>query len=172
MDGSVFNTGTFCPLLENKESSKLVGKYGETTLFAFSIGIPYTCFEGGVSGAITYLSSGSTDLVSGTALSAQRLFPVPTEQSLDVNFGLAAESVDLSLQAGAAMTALSLTIGGSKVALLVDDHFLATPVTDADGQITGVNDTEDFRIAGSSGAMQISGRLAGRGSLSFAATHD
>ncbi len=168
LTGSVSNTETFCPLLEDKESKKLVEKFGETTLFAFSIGIPYTCFSGEVSGFITYPSSGSTQLVGGTALSAQRLFPVPMEQSPDDSgLGLAAASGDTTLQAGTAMTGLSLTIGYDKVSLLVDDHFLATPDSESP---SGAIDTEDFRIAGSSGALQISGHLAGRGSLAFAAT--
>lgn len=148
-----------CPLLEEKETRKLVDKFGGGTTFAHPV-IPYTCLSGMVTGGMLQLENGSEIAIDTNAShteSAQRLFPVPD------GTGLFATSTYGTLQAGAAMTAIHLEgsdqAGGDNYIfdLLLDDHFLITPL---DGK-----DTEDFLIVGSKGDHKFSGRLTGRGQI-------
>jgi hypothetical protein len=149
-----------CPLLEEKESRKLVDKFGGGTTFAHPF-IPGTCLSGAVTSGMLLLDDGTEIEIDTTASyteSSQRLFPVPSDQG-DVN--LFATSEDGTLQAGAAMTAVHLegedTNGDSyKFDLLLDDHFLLTQFGE---------DTEDFLIVGSSGDYKASGRLTGKGQI-------
>ena len=148
-----------CPLLEEKETRKLVDKFGGGTTFAHPM-IPYTCLSGTVTGGALQLKNGNEIEIDTTAShteSAQRLFPVPD------GTGLFATSTYGTLQAGAAMTAIHLegydqAEGNSyKFDLLLDDHFLITP--------QDAKDTEDFLIVGSKGDYKFSGRLTGRGQI-------
>lgn len=149
-----------CPLLEEKEYRKLVDKFGDGTTFAHPA-IPGSCVSGTVTSGTLRLDDGSEIEIDTTAShteSAQRLFPVPSDQG---GVNLFATSTDGTIQAGAAMTAVHLegedSEGGSyKFNLLLDDHFLITP--------TG-EDTEDFLIVGSNGDYKVSGRLTGKGQI-------
>ena len=158
LEGAVSSSGKECSLLQDKELRKLVDKFAAGTEFVWPI-YPETCFSGELSGSLTYLD-GSSDQVYASAASAQRLFPIPSAQG---GIGFFANSKDSlppfglpSLRAGAAMTALDMTIGENTVVALVDDHFLSTELGD---------DTEDFLIVGSAGDLRLSGRLVGRGFL-------
>ena len=149
-----------CPLLEKKESRKLVDKFGGGTTFAHPL-IPGTCLSGAVTSGTLQLDDGieiEIDTTTSYTESSQRLFPVPADQGY-VN--LFATSEDGTLQAGAAMTAVHLegedTDGKSyKFDLLLDDHFLLTQSGE---------DTEDFLIVGSRGDYTASGRLTGKGQI-------
>jgi hypothetical protein len=149
-----------CPLLEEKESRKLVDKYGGGTTFAHPF-IPYTCLSGAVTSGTLKFANREIVIKAASSFteSAQRLIPVPIGQG---NVGLFATSADGTLQTGGAMTAVHLEgddlEGGSyKFDILLDDHFLINPVSGGD--------TEDFLILGSRGDYTISGRLTGRGQI-------
>jgi len=149
-----------CPLLENKESRKLVNKFGSGTIFAHPA-IPGTCLSGTVTSGAFQFNDGTEITLNPAASyteSAQRLLPVPSTQG---NINLFATSADSTIQAGAAMTVMHLegsdTDGTNyEFNILLDDHFLVT----ATGE-----DTEDFLILGSDGENNISGRLAGKGQV-------
>jgi hypothetical protein len=149
-----------CPLLEEKESRKLVDKFGVGTTFAHPA-IPGSCLSGIVTNGTLRLEDGSEiqiDALASHTESAQRLFPVPSDQG---GVNLFATSADETLQAGAAMTAVHLegedtNSNSYKFDLLLDDHFLLTQYGE---------DTEDFLIVGSKGDFKVSGRLTGKGQI-------
>jgi hypothetical protein len=146
-----------CPLLEEKESRKLVDKFGGGTTFAHPF-IPGTCLSGTVTSGTLQLDDETEITIDTTASyteSAQRLFPVPDGQG---SVNLFATSDDGSLQAGAAMTAVHLESEDEnyKFDVLLDDHFLLTKSGE---------DTEDFLIVGSRGDYKASGRLTGKGQI-------
>jgi hypothetical protein len=157
------NAGADCPLLEEEDWRMLLKKYAETTAFVWDNGsptTPNTCFSGSVDGLLTYFDENgylvSAEHVEGVSESALRVIPVPLTQDAG-GFGIFAASVDQSLQAGGAVTAVSLQINDDRVDLLLDDHLL---VTTADGA-----DTEDYVILGSEGDLALSGRLYGWGQV-------
>jgi hypothetical protein len=153
-------TNSECPLLEKKRPRRLLNKFGVGATFAYPF-IPDTCLSGTIAEGTLQLDDGSEIEINPTESyteSAQRLFPVPDDQG---GVNLFASSMDETLQAGAAMTALHLEGEDSQgvdyiLDLLLDDHFLVTP--------TG-EDTEDFLIVGSKGNFNVRGRLTGKGQI-------
>jgi len=149
-----------CPLLEDKKSRKLVDRFGKGATFAHPA-IPGTCLSGTIINATLQLDDGTEIIIDpeeSYTESAQRLFPVPSDQGA---INLFATSTDGTFQAGAAMTAMHLEGNDEEgedyeFDLLLDDHFLVTP--------TG-EDTEDFLIVGSKGDYKLRGRLTGQGQV-------
>ncbi len=149
-----------CPLLEKKKLRKLLNRFGVGATFAYP-SIPGTCLSGTIAEGTLQLDNGREIEIDPTASyteSAQRLFPVPDDQG---GVNLFASSMDETLQAGAAMTAMHLEGKDShgvdyKLDLLLDDHFLITPAGE---------DVEDFLIVGSKGHYKVGGRLAGKGRI-------
>ena len=143
--------------------------FGAGTVFAYPL-VPFTCLSGTVDPGGTIEFRGKTitiDPAASYSESAQRLFPVPTDQG---GVGVIASSRDnpATLQAGAAMTALHLEGEDSngkryRFDLLADDHFLLNPQPTDQGVV--VEDTEDFLIVGSRGTHRVRGRLTGRGRI-------
>ena len=149
-----------CPLLEDKELRKLVEKFGSGSTFAYP-SIPYSCLSGEITGATLAgdnLGTVNFDPTLSYSESAQRFFPVPSDQG-DVS--IFALSRDATLQAGAAMTAVHLEGVDEdgevfRLDLLLDDHFLVND--------TG-EDVEDFLVLGSAGPHKVHGRLTGQGQV-------
>lgn len=153
MTGFVSTSPDGCPLLDDKEIYKVVEKFAVGTLFAWRLGIPNTCFSGSVGGTLTY--NGIISNVSGEAQSAQRIFPV-SANDVPATPGLFAVSTDGTLSAGAALTALRLSIDNKEAIILSDDRFLSNQFG---------RDAEDFLIIGSSGDLRFNGRLSGSAQL-------